>query len=625
MADPVKSSLYCVKCNAILRDAVEVSCCHALYCASCIELAPDNAPATRCVNCAREVLLPPTANMAVRRLVGSIPVPCPNAGCGEIMPAGVVVEHVQRRCGMVSVTCKYYERGCAGSILRKDVAEHETLQCPFRDVSCQQGCGAMMQFRECEDHFRDTCPRSLVDCDVKCGVLVERRDLHQHMMDCPQRPLACPYRSLGCSLNVLVRRDGLLSHMASSINSHFNLVDGSYGRMQREAHLARPVLSRPMSHDWDPTTIQCVDKWDAQVNTITAVTFFDRFLLTACEAGSLMLFELASGEFVEKFQPTGEPIRSLLAFGDGRLLIGTKFHLLQLWSNTVKKLCSEGRIHPENLSHSQGLLQLKSALLRKDTHFSDPSRLRFLHAELYEGPTNPDEKFVGTKEVVFAAVEHHVRMLDAVTLEEVSIIRGGHFNTVTSILVERDDSLLITGACDGTVRVHDLTAISVPVLYVLERFGGDFGVTALCLFPGTTTIAVGGGDGSVGFWNFANAAAARLGSSTSGAAASLVSTTTCAMLSPQAHKGRIITMCAVDSVHVITGGSDEYWRVWSQEYDFPVADTPGSTYCCCSASGVLFAAGTQGCVRLWTPTTLRFSKKRLPFKGGKKEIPLQLL
>jgi WD40 repeat protein len=627
MSDPVKSSLYCVRCNTILRDAVEVRCCHALYCQGCIDVAPDNMPATKCVNCARDVLMSPTPNMAVRRLVGSIPMPCPNEGCGEILPAGVIADHIQRRCGAVAVPCKHFERGCAASILRKHAQEHEAVHCAFRDVNCPQGCGALMQYRECEIHFRDLCPNSLIECEVRCGELVRRRELHQHLRDCIQRPLACPYRALGCSLDIRLRRDGMLSHMAASINTHFALVDGSYGQMQRERVAAMPLLARPLSHDWDPTTVQCVDKWDAQVNTITAMIFYEDFLLTGCEAGSVMMFQLATGDLAGKFQPTGEPIRSFLAFGDGRLMIGTKYHMLQLWSNRLTKLCSEGRIHPENAANSNGLVQMRSAVLDKQTHFSDPSRLKFLHAEMYEGPSNPADRFIGIKEVVFAALEHSVRMLDAASLEEICCVRGGHFNTVTSMLVEKDSTLLITGALDCTVRIHDLTDAALPLLNQFERFPGELGVTALCLFPSTTTLAVGCGDGTVGFWNFGTASPTATGSSTTSssfAPGGPKVSTSCSILCPQAHKGRILTMCAVDSVHVVTGGSDEYWRVWSQDYDFPVADTPGSTYCSAAASGMLFAAGTQGCVRLWTPTTLRFSKKRLPFKGGKKELPLQL-
>ena len=250
----MKSNLYCVQCNRLLQDAVEVACCHALYCAACVPAgipsssaeptttssttaaSPGTCATTNCdafpvcTNCGREILTAPTPNHPVRRLVASIPIPCTQEGCPEIVAAGLMSVHIASDCDYASVLCKYYSRGCAAALLRKDLLEHETQYCVFRDVSCPQGCGARaLQWRELTTHFEDTCPKSLRECPVKCGALVERTSLSDHLNSCPLRPVYCPYIAFGCTLHRPLRTRDMEEHMACSLHSH----------LRGEKHLCR--------------------------------------------------------------------------------------------------------------------------------------------------------------------------------------------------------------------------------------------------------------------------------------------------------------------------------------------------------------------------------------------------
>lgn len=628
--DNVKSSLYCVRCNRILRDAVEVSCCHALYCSSCVH--PDGVtlydPAAmdvvECCNCGRAVVERPAPNYPVRRLVGTIPVPCTNEGCTEIVAAGAMQEHTQKQCDYAKVGCRYFGRGCAATMLRKENSEHEQMYCIFRDVACPQGCGKVMEWRECSDHFLLTCPRTLVDCQVKCGSLVERSHLFEHMNECPLKPLPCPYRSLGCTLQHVLRRPELEEHMAISIHAHLQLVDAKMRSL--ESIVQRTSLSdrRPLSHDWDPGHVRCVGRWDAQPSSIYAMAVVDGFLVTGCESGTLMLFDPFNGDVVRTVATGDQPIRSLLGLGDGRLVVGRRHHSVLVYSEQCQTLIASATLHPKEITHSVGVLALAKGAISKQVHVE--GRPQFYHPELYAVPTCVDDQQQGTLEVIFAATEHHIRVLDAATLEEVEHICG-FLGSVTSVLVHLD-MYVIAGSADGTVRVHDMARKGFPALYQLPCFGGSAGVRALCIHPAGATwcrsaadspatapvraphtdtdasviVCIGGGDGSLGFWDCKHGGMV------------------CDLVIERAHRGAIVCMLPVDGQLIATGGADEYWRAWDGKAQTSHADLPGSTYCAVARDAMMFAAGAQGCIRLWTSCTLRYNEKRQP--PQKKQIPL---
>lgn len=621
----MKSSLYCVRCDKILQEAVEVPCCHTLYCAGCVH--PDGIPynpATSdvildCANCGRPMTEAPKANLPVRRLVGTIPVPCPLEGCGEIVAAGSLQEHLTNQCECRRVGCKFFSRGCAASMMYKESVEHETQYCIFRDVSCPQSCGMRMQWRECVDHFTFTCPKTLVDCQVKCGALVERESLFQHMNECPLKPLPCPYRGIGCPLQDILRRPELEDHMALSVHAHLMLVDAHMRQLQMQTQCVGLTHHRQASHDWDPGHIQCMNRWDAQHSTIRAMAIVDGFIVTGCEAGTLMVMHPFNGNIVKHVSTGDQPIRSLTASSDGRLYVGRRYHSVQMYIDVCGRCVSSATLHPKSVPDSMGVVAMALATLDKEVHLTD--KPQFLHPELYAVPTCVEDMRRGRFEVLFAATERHIRVLDAATLEEVEHIERGYMGLVTALMVH-NNRYLITGASDGSVRVHDIRIKGYPQVAWLQCFGGPQGVTALCVHPnsmmwrdmstppkqsqredhdGPVVVCIGGADGSVGFWDFKEKAS-------------------CDHAVDRGHRGPIVCMLPVDGSLIATGGADEYWRVWNGTSPTSYADLPGSMYCAVTHDNMLFAAGSQGCVRVWTSGTLRYNPKRQAAQP--KQIPL---
>lgn len=624
----MKSSLYCVRCNKILREAVEVNCCHALYCSQCVH--PQGIPydpstadkLVECNNCGRTITELPKPNFPVRRLVGTIPVPCPLEGCPEIIAAGSLQDHVRHQCEYRSVGCKYFARGCAASMLFKDSAEHENVYCIFRDVACPQRCGVVMQSRECADHFTYMCPKTLVDCAVKCGALVERAELFQHMNECPLKPLPCPYRAIGCTLKEILRRPELEDHMNLSVHAHMLLVDAKLRELQTQLHTSSLTHHRPCSHDWDPGHVQCMARWDAQTATIRAMTVVNGNIVTGCESGSLMLFDPFNGAVLNTLSTGDQPIRSLLGVNDGRLFVGRRYHSVQMYVDNCTTCVASATLHPKKPDDSRGVVAMAMGSLDRAIHLAD--KPQFFHPELYAVPTCVEDMRVGVFQVLFAATECHVRVLDASTLEEVEHIDAGNMGPLTSLMVHQN-RYLITGSQDGSVRVHDLCCKGFPQVAWLQCFGGlEGGVTALCIHPNSAmwrdeqtrpthppthllseedpiVVCVGGADGSVGFWDFRAKAS-------------------CDNVIHYGHKGAIVTMLPVDGSLIATGGVDEYWRVWNGKAPTSYADLPGSMHCAVAQDNMLYAAGSQGCIRLWTSGTLRYNAKRQAPQP--KQIPL---
>jgi hypothetical protein len=93
-------SLTCAICLdvASVDNAVETSCCHHLFCSTCIE---DVRP---CPACRQEDFQLIPAYFA-RRLIGNLVVKCPNDGCTAKITRSNLPNHLSVHCTYAQVTC----------------------------------------------------------------------------------------------------------------------------------------------------------------------------------------------------------------------------------------------------------------------------------------------------------------------------------------------------------------------------------------------------------------------------------------------------------------------------------------------------------------------------------------
>jgi len=98
--DNLNLSLTCAICLDIASadNAVETSCCHQLFCSTCIENVQP------CPACRKADFQTIPAYFA-RRLIGSLTVPCPNDGCTAKIGRSNLANHLSTSCEYKQLTC----------------------------------------------------------------------------------------------------------------------------------------------------------------------------------------------------------------------------------------------------------------------------------------------------------------------------------------------------------------------------------------------------------------------------------------------------------------------------------------------------------------------------------------
>ena len=118
--DNLDLSLTCAICLDIasVDDAVETSCCHNLFCLTCIENVQP------CPTCRTKDYQTVPAYFA-RRLIGNMTVLCPNKDCDAKINRSSLSKHLAVQCVYSPVTCP--DSQCNGfKCAKKDFLEHLT-------------------------------------------------------------------------------------------------------------------------------------------------------------------------------------------------------------------------------------------------------------------------------------------------------------------------------------------------------------------------------------------------------------------------------------------------------------------------------------------------------------------
>ena len=165
--------------------------------------------------------------------------------CGKHMTFDSIVSHVntcpeypvlcQRQCGIGAQgslkrkdlkehtsTCPLEPEVCEDclvEIIRKDMTNHLTNECPKRSISCTY-CQMIGAFDHITDQHVNECEEFPTGCPRKCegSEQMKRKNVKSHSEVCPLEPVECPFSEVGCKPQ-LVRRD-LNSHIKSSLEQH---------------------------------------------------------------------------------------------------------------------------------------------------------------------------------------------------------------------------------------------------------------------------------------------------------------------------------------------------------------------------------------------------------------------
>ncbi|XP_044940625.1 TNF receptor-associated factor 5 isoform X3 [Mustela putorius furo] len=209
----------CAFCRSVLHNPHQTGCGHR-FCQHCIlSLRELNAvplcPVDKEVIRSQEVF----KDNCCKREVLNLYVYCKNApGCNAKIILGRYQDHLQQ-CLFQAVQCS--NENCQEQVLRKDLKEHLSARCHFREEKCLY-CKKDVVVINLQYHEENLCPEYPVSCPNKCLQIFPRTEVDEHLAVCPEAEQDCPFKHYGCT--VKDKRGILQEHEHSALRDHMLLV-----------------------------------------------------------------------------------------------------------------------------------------------------------------------------------------------------------------------------------------------------------------------------------------------------------------------------------------------------------------------------------------------------------------
>lgn len=209
----------CAFCHSVLHNPHQTGCGHR-FCQHCIlSLRELNSVPICPVD--KEVIKPQEVfkDNCCKREVLNLHVYCKNApGCNARIILGRFQDHLQH-CSFQAVPCP--NQSCREAMLRKDVKEHLSAYCRFREEKCLY-CKRDIVVTNLQDHEENSCPAYPVSCPNKCVQTIPRAGVKEHLTVCPEAEQDCPFKHYGCT--VKGKRGNLQEHERAALQDHMLLV-----------------------------------------------------------------------------------------------------------------------------------------------------------------------------------------------------------------------------------------------------------------------------------------------------------------------------------------------------------------------------------------------------------------
>ncbi|KAM5202766.1 TNF receptor-associated factor 5 isoform 2-T3 [Hipposideros larvatus] len=127
-------------------------------------------------------------------------------------------DHLQQ-CSFQAVQCT--NENCRELVLRKDLKEHLSADCQFREEKCLY-CKKDVVVINLQNHEKNLCPKYPVSCPNKCMQIIPRTEVDEHLAVCPEAEQDCPFKHYGCTIKD--KRGKLQQHEHSALRDHMLLV-----------------------------------------------------------------------------------------------------------------------------------------------------------------------------------------------------------------------------------------------------------------------------------------------------------------------------------------------------------------------------------------------------------------
>ncbi|XP_030056662.1 TNF receptor-associated factor 6 [Microcaecilia unicolor] len=243
---PLESKYECPICLMALREAVQTPCGHR-FCKGCILKSLRDAGQKCPVD--NELLLENQLfpdNFAKREIL-SLKVKCPSQGCSQKMELRHLEEH-EGQCEFACMECPQ----CQAPFQRRLIEDHMRLECPRRQVSCEN-CAMFMAYEDKQDHDH-TCPLAYVICEY-CHTELIREQMPSHYdMDCPKAPIPCTFSDFGCPEKM--PRNDLARHMQEFTQAHMRMMAQALRGVSVTSYSTTPVsMIDPLQFEPGPSVM----------------------------------------------------------------------------------------------------------------------------------------------------------------------------------------------------------------------------------------------------------------------------------------------------------------------------------------------------------------------------------
>uniref|UniRef100_A0A2K5DAB0 TNF receptor-associated factor n=1 Tax=Aotus nancymaae TaxID=37293 RepID=A0A2K5DAB0_AOTNA len=266
----------CAFCHSVLHNPHQTGCGHR-FCQHCIlSLRELNTvpicPVDKEVIKSQEVF----KDNCCKREVLNLYVYCSNApGCNAKVILGRYQDHLQQ-CLFQAVQCS--NENCREPVLRKDLKEHLSAYCQFREEKCVY-CKKDVVVINLQNHEENLCPEYPVFCPNNCSKIILKTEVDEHLAVCPEAEQDCPLKHYGCAVTISDLHKSLgqkeskiqqLEETISKIEKEFKQYTQSLGRNGSflsniqvfASHIDKSALLEAQMHQLSQMVKQQQDKFD---------------------------------------------------------------------------------------------------------------------------------------------------------------------------------------------------------------------------------------------------------------------------------------------------------------------------------------------------------------------------
>jgi hypothetical protein len=111
--------------------------------------------------------------------------------CNEVCESKNMKQHLSKNCLFRNISCPYL---CGLEIPFSDKERHMTSSCNLRPIDCPLQCLVKVTPQQSSEHVQNFCENRRVECPLQCGKLVVVRFLTKHINEvCICRPKFCQF------------------------------------------------------------------------------------------------------------------------------------------------------------------------------------------------------------------------------------------------------------------------------------------------------------------------------------------------------------------------------------------------------------------------------------------------